>query len=57
MPFLDKAEEWLIRRTLQPVPYVGQSIEPPSDDGLLALLFFICVLIGTGITCGHCLAR
>lgn len=57
MPFLDKAEDWLIRRTLQPVYNVGQSIEPPNDDKPIALALFLIAMLATVVTCGHCLAR
>jgi hypothetical protein len=56
MSFLGKVEDWLIRRTLQPV-YVGQTVEPPSDDGAWALAVFLLLLVASAVTCGQCLAR
>jgi hypothetical protein len=57
MSILDRAEDWFIRRTLQPVYNVGQTIEPPSDDGMSALLLYVCFLLGIAVTCGHYCAR
>jgi hypothetical protein len=60
MSFLNRAEDWLIRKLMTPIDFnygmkpVGR---PPSDDGFLALLMLGSLLLITAITCGHCLAR
>lgn len=53
LSLLDKAEDWLVRQTLQPLPQG----HPPSDDGAIALGAFVVILLGIAATCGHCLAR
>jgi hypothetical protein len=53
MSLLDKVEDWIVKKTLTPLP-VGA---PPSDDGMLTLIALVGFLLVTAITCGHCLAR
>ena len=58
MNFLNRAEDWLIRKLMTPTDFDMQPVgHPPSDDGCLSLLVFVCILVITAITCGHCLAR
>lgn len=59
MSFLNRAEDWLIRKLMTPIDFYGLQPggHPPSDDGFLALLMFGSLLLITAITCGHCLAR
>jgi hypothetical protein len=58
MSFLNKAEDWIIRKLMSPSDFdLHPSDHPPNDDIAIAWSLFTLLLLATAATCGTCLAR